>query len=146
MRLRQYVEVVPEATYNCELSIKGKGSVTLRPSACIPAVWQDLGTASAQATANWTRVQLPVKIGYHRHVLAFHIELGEQCDVQLRGAQVSATLPAGPLPEDLVTTKPARDAHTLYFEDFDGPSCSFELGKDCKLTADGGGRFGAACW
>ena len=142
IRLRQFIEVVPEAAYTCAVWIKGKGTVTLHPSAQTPAVGQDLGAANGQATANWTRVQLPVKIGYHRHVASLHIDVGENADVLLRGAEFSAPLPAGPLPEDLVTAKPGRDADTLYFEDFDGTSCSFDVGKDCKLTADNGGRFG----
>ena len=142
MRLRQCVEVVPEAAYTCAVWIKGKGAVTVRAYAQTPAVGQDLGGASGQATPNWARLQLPVKIGYHRHVASLNIDVGEDADVLLRGAEFSAPLPAGPLPEELVTTKPARDDNTLYFEDFDGPSCTLDLGKDCKLTADGGGRFG----
>ena len=42
----------------------------------------------------------------------------------------------------MVSAKPGRDVDTLYFEDFDGASCTFDVGKDCKLTADNGGRFG----
>ena len=142
MRLRQFVEVVPEAAYTCAVWIKGKGTVTIHPYAQTPAVGQDLGAANGQATADWTRVQLPVKIGYHRHVASLHIDVGEGADVLLRGAEFSAPLPAGPLPEALVAGKAGRDADTLYFEDFDGTSCSFDVGKDCKLTADDGGRFG----
>ena len=142
MRLRQYVEVVPEAAYTCAVWIKGKGAVTIRPQAYTPAVGQDLGTATAQATAEWTKVQLAVKIGYHRHVANLNIEIGEDADVQLRGVEFSAPLPASPLPEALVTAKPIHDEDTLYLEDFDGISCSFDVGKDCKLTADNGGRFG----
>ena len=83
-----------------------------------------------------------MKIGFHRHVASLHIDIGENADVLLRGAEFSAPLPAGPLPEDLVAAETGRDAKTLYFEDFDGTSCTFDLGKDCKLTADNGGRFG----
>ena len=142
MRLRQYVEVVPEAAYTCAIWIKGKGTVTIRPYAHTPAVGQDLGAATAQATAEWAKVQLPVKIGYHRHVAAVIIDIGEDTDVLLRGVEFSAPLPAAPLPEVLVAAKPIHDEDTLYLEDFDGTSCSFEVGKDCKLTADNGGRFG----
>ena len=142
MRLRQFIEVVPEAAYTCAVWIKGKGTVTIHPYAHTPATGQDLGAANGQATPNWTRVQLPVKIGYHRHVASLCIDVGEEADVELRGAEFSAPLPAGPLPETLVTAKPGRDAETLYFEDFDGTSCSFDVGKDGKLTTDNGGRFG----
>ena len=142
MRLRQYVEVVPEAAYTCAIWIKGKGNVAIHPYAHTPAVGQDLGAVSAQATAEWTKIQVSAKIGYHRHVASLNIDVGENADVMLRGAEFSAPLPAGPLPEALVTTKPSRDEDTLYFEDFDGASCTFDVGKDCKLSADNGGRFG----
>jgi hypothetical protein len=139
LRLRQYVEVVPEATYTCAVQIKGQGTVTLHPCAHTPATGQDLGSANGQATGNWTELRLRVKIGYHRHIVALIIDVGENADVVLRSVELSASLPAGPLPEALVTTKPSRDEDTLYFEDFDGASCSFDVGKDCQLTA---GRFG----
>ena len=83
-----------------------------------------------------------MKIGYHRHVACLNVDVSGDADVLLRGAEFSAPLPTGPLPETLVTTKPSRDENILYFEDFDGTSCTFDLGKDCKLTADNGGRFG----
>ena len=142
MRLRQFVEVVPEASYTCAVWIKGKGTVTVHPSAQAPAAGQDLGEVNGQATANWTEVRLPVKIGYHRHVACLNIDIGENTDVLVRGAEFSALLPAGQLPEDLVAAKPGRDENTVYFEDFGGTSCTFNVGKDCKLTADNGGRFG----
>ena len=142
IRLRQSVEVVPEARYKCSVWTKGKGSVALLASAQAPAVGQELGASRAQATADWTRLQFPVKIGYHRHVASIVLDIGENSDVLLTSAKLLAELPEGPLPEDLVTAKVQGDNDTLYFEDFDGPSCSFDLGKDCRLTDEGGGRFG----
>jgi hypothetical protein len=140
--LRQHVEVVPEAAYACGVSIKGKGPVDLHVSDELPAPWQSWGPTRAQATDAWTKVALPVTVGVHRHFAALWIDIGENADVLLRDAEFSAPLPQGALPEDLVTTKPTRDENTLFLEDFDGPSCSFEVGKDCKLTAQGQGRFG----
>ena len=142
LTLCQHAEVVPEAAYAAGVSIKGKGTVDLRVTDETPAPWQSWGPARGQATDAWTKVSLPVTVGVHRHFAALWIDIGEDSDVLLRGAEFSAPLGPVTLPETLVTTKPTRDAGTLFFEDFDGPSCAFELGKDCKLTADGEGRFG----
>ncbi len=95
-----------------------------------------------QATTTWTQLKLPVKIGYHRHVASVILDTGENSDVFFRGVEFRASLNDGLLPEDMVTTKAKSDGDTLYFEDFDGSSCSFDLGKDCKLTDENGGRFG----
>ncbi len=140
--LRQQAEVVPEAAYACGVSVKGKGTVSLRVSDELPAPWQSWGPVSGQAAEAWTKVGLTVTVGVHRHFAALWIDIGENADVLLRDAEFSAPLGQVTLPETLVTTKPTRDADTLFLEDFDGPSCAFELGKDCKLTADGEGRFG----
>ena len=103
---------------------------------------QDLGNHRIAATADWTQITFPVKIGYHRHVASVNLDISENSDVLFRDVEFIASLNDGPLPEQLVTTKAKADADTVYFEDFDGPSCSFDLGKDCKLTDEHGGRFG----
>ena len=62
IRLRQLIEVVPEAAYTCAVWIKGKGNVTIESSAQTPAAGQNLGTANqCLATANWTEIRLPRK-------------------------------------------------------------------------------------
>ncbi|MCY3018925.1 MAG: hypothetical protein NTW87_07850, partial [Planctomycetota bacterium] len=142
VRLRQYVEVVPKTSYTCGVSVKGRGSVTLRSFACIPATNQDFGAKDGKAGDAWTKLSLRAVVGYHRHVLALMVDVRDDADVLLRGAEVTAPLPDGALPETLVTTKPAKDQSTLYIEDFDGPSCSFPVDKDCELTGTDAGRFG----
>lgn len=142
VRLRQSIEVVPEASYTCSVWVKGKGSVGVVASAQVPAVGQELGASRTQATPNWTQLKFSGKVGYHRHVASMILETGENSDVMFRGAEFIANLPDGSLPEDLVTAKPVSDSDTLYFEDFDRPTCSFDLTKDCKLTDNGCGRFG----
>ena len=85
--LRQQAEVVPEAAYACGVSIKGKGTVSLRVTDQLPAPWQSWGPASAQAAEAWTKVGLPLTVGVHRHFAALWIDIGENADVLLRDAE-----------------------------------------------------------
>jgi hypothetical protein len=141
--LRQnYFEVVPEAAYTCGLSIRGKGTVSVQPSAENPAVWQTLDSVVGQAKETWTKIGTPVKVGYHRHLGSLRIDVGEDADVLLRDVEFIAPAAASTTPERLVTDKPRKDDDTLFFEDFEGDNTPFTDGGLAKLTGPNGGRFG----
>ena len=59
MRLRQFVEVVPEAAYTCAVWIKGKGTVTIHPYAQSPRPGKILASSTAGRRRTGPRSSCP---------------------------------------------------------------------------------------
>jgi len=144
LSLRQlHVEVVPGAKYNCSLSLKGAGRVSLQVLVREPAPAELLGDASAKAAAGrWTTVSFEKTVGYHRHLASLVITIRGEADLLIRDVRMEAAFGSVRTPESLVTSKRKRDSATLYLEDFDGPSISVQTSSAAKPTGPDGGRFG----
>ncbi len=141
-RLSQgYVEVVPGGEYNFGLWVKGSGRVNLGAWAAEPGPAEMLVSAGADAGAQWKQIRVQKKVGPHRHLAQFSIEIPGPADVTLRGAELSVQTTSAP-PEDPLTVKPVKDADTLFYEDFDGPTQAIKLNSGSRLTDKDGGRFG----
>ena len=153
--LRQsLVELAPGATYTFGLSIKGSGRVIVSASADSPGPDQQLCRLEADAAREWKSHSQTAKVGWHRHLAGFYIEvqgkpansssdkMAGKADVLIRQAELSAPT-AGPNPmENLFSRKYAKDADTLFYEDFDGESPALKPAQGGTLTDKDSGRFG----
>jgi hypothetical protein len=139
--VQRYVEVVPGATYDFGLAAKGSGRVDLAVWAAEPAPDETLMMANIAAGPQWQKIAARKQVGPHRHLARYTIVIGGPADVMVRQAEVSVQA-AAPARANPLLVKAARDADTLFYEDFDGPSQVVALGAAARLTDEGGGRFG----
>jgi hypothetical protein len=136
-----YVEVVPGGAYDFGLGVKGSGRVNLFAMAGEPAPDEWLTSTGLDAGAEWKQIHAQKKIDPHRHLAKFCIDIPGPADVTIRGAEFSVPT-ASAAPADPLTVKPVKDADTIFFEDFDGPTQAVKLNSGARLTDKDGGRFG----
>ena len=139
--VQRYVEVAPGATYDFGLAVKGSGRVDLVVWAAEPAPDENLVTAGATAGPQWKQIKTRKQVGPHRHLARYMVIVTGPADVVMRQAEVSLQTTAAARANPLLV-KPAKDADTLFFEDFDGPTQTIALNAGARLTDKDGGRFG----
>ena len=135
------IEVVPHAAYRFGVWARGagKGAMVIYGSAFEGR--QELARLNLAFTPSWTEARKEVTIPGHIRTVSVELVAWGECDVAWDDAFFSADLPRRYDPDAALAAKPAADADTLAFVDFDGPAaCRLEHG--AKLTAAGGGRFG----
>jgi hypothetical protein len=141
-RLAQYyVELVPGGVYDFGLRVKGSGQVSLYACAGEPGPGEMLVSAKQDAGPEWKQITARKKVGPHRHLAQFVIDIPGPADVTIRGAELSVQT-ASASPANPFLAKPAKDADTLFYEDFDGPTQSIKLNSLVRVTDNDGGRFG----
>jgi hypothetical protein len=141
--LRQsLVELVPGATYTFGVSIKGSGRVTVTASAESPGPWQQLCRMEGDAAGQWKSLSQTAKVGWHRHLAGFYIQVSGKADVLIRQAELSAETGAPNPMENLFSRKFPKDGDTLFYEDFDGVSPALKPTQGGSLTDANSGRFG----
>ena len=137
-----YVEVVPEATYEFGVWTKGAGQVGVQLHGQAIEGLQSLGETRGEAGAAWTHVTGKVQVPGHIRLVRLTISVAPDAQVLLDDAHVSADLDQPYDADAVLRDKPVHDEHTLLLEDFDGDASGLRLGGRCRLTEPGGGRFG----
>jgi hypothetical protein len=137
-----YVEVVPEASYDFGVWVKGTGQVAVQLHGQAVEGLQGLGEVKGEAGAEWTRVAGTVKAPGHIRLVRLTVVVAPGADVLLDDAHVSADLDQPYDADAVLRDKPVRDPHTLLLQDFDGDMAEVRLGGQCRLTEPDGGRFG----
>jgi len=89
----------------------------------------------------WKQIHAQKKVGPHRHLARVLINISGPADVTIRQAELSVQT-ASAAPVNPLLVKPVKDADTIFYEDFDGPTQAIKLNSGSRLTDKDGGRFG----
>ena len=136
------VELAPGSTYSLGVSVKGSGHVRVAAYAEDPGPGQMLCNLTIEAAGQWKSQEKSATVGWHRHFAQYVISVQDKADVLIRDATFTAQSERPNPLAGVLTQKYGKDADTLYYEDFDGPTCSIKLSGATHLTDEKGGRFG----
>ncbi|MBT3374496.1 MAG: hypothetical protein HN742_36030 [Lentisphaerae bacterium] len=137
-----YLEVNPGSTYTFGVWIKGKGSITVRPSGKALEGNQELGSVSGKATDQWQEVSGTFTAPRHIRLVQLNLAIGGETDLLIDDAHISAELDHPYDADAVLRDRPVRDADTVLLADFEtkDPQASFDV--KAHLTDENGGRFG----
>ena len=128
--------------YNFGLCVKGSGRVDLVVWAAEPAPDEMLARPGSTPGRSGRRSTARKKVGPHRHLARFmHCNHRPGGRDDPAGGSVRANRRAGDRANPLLV-KPAKDADTIFYEDFDGPTPGDQVECGARLTDKDGGRFG----
>ena len=138
------LEVVPGATYSFGVWVRGRGRVTVRvPGQAVEGA-QMQGEAQGWATNEWMHVGGRFMVPGHIRMVALQIELGNNSDLLIDDAHISAALDQPYDADAVLRDKMADDADTLLYCDFDKDFPGLQLNGKAHITAENEGRFGRA--
>lgn len=136
-----YVEVVAGAEYDFGVWAKGAGQVSVQLQGQAVEGLQTVAEAKGVAGPQWTHVRGTAKIPGHIQLVRLAIAVQAGAEVLLDDAQISADLDAPYDADAVLRDRPARDEHTLLWEDFED-AAGLRLEGKAHLTEPGGGRWG----
>lgn len=143
-RLEMYrIEGLPNAAYHVGFWIKGSGKAALAVQGLALEGRQTLATVEGVATGVWTQVRGTLTLPAHTRTVALQLSVFSQSELLIDDVFFSAELDEPHDADAILGTKYGKDEHTLFFEDFDGPTVSsISSCKEVAVTDERGGRFG----
>ena len=137
-----YLEVNPGSTYAFGVWLKGKGSITVRPTGKAIEGGQDLGSVSGKATDRWQHVAGTFTAPRHIRLVQLNLAVGGEADLLIDDAHISAELDQSYDADAVLRDKPVRDDDTILLADFEKRDPEAVFGVKAHLTGEDGGRFG----